>query len=46
MKAARVVYENVTSGYIVRQTSEQGGPARLLEIVRNANKMTPPSTGN
>ena len=46
MEAARAVYENVTSGYIVRQASEQGGPARLLEIVRNANKMTPPSSGN
>ena len=44
MEAARAVYENVTSGYIVRQTSEQGGPTRLLEIFRNANKMTPPST--
>ena len=46
LEAARAVYENVTSGYIARQTSEQGGPTRLLEIVRNANKMAPPSTGN
>ena len=46
IEAARVVYENVTSGYIVRQTSDQGGTARLFEIVRITNKMTPPSTGN
>ena len=38
LEAARAVYENVPSGYIGRQATEQGGNGRMLEVVRGANR--------
>lgn len=38
LEAARAVYENVPSGYIARQASQQGAGARTLEIIKNANR--------
>ncbi len=38
LEAARAVYENVPSGYISRQASQQGATARTLEIIKNANR--------
>ena len=43
LEAARAVYENVPSGYIARQASQQGATARTLEIIKNANR-SPQST--
>lgn len=38
LEAARAVYENVPSGYIGRQATEQGANARMIEIIRGANR--------
>ncbi len=38
LEAARAVYENVPSGYIGRQATEQGANARMIEILRGANR--------
>ena len=38
LEAARAVYENVPTGYIARQATQQGGAARTLEIIKNANR--------
>ena len=39
LEAARAVYENVPSGYIARQASHHGGSARMLEIIKNSNRV-------
>ncbi|MYB76104.1 MAG: hypothetical protein F4X83_03210 [Chloroflexi bacterium] len=38
LEAARAVYENVPTGYIARQSAQQGGGARTLELIKNANR--------
>ncbi len=38
LEAARAVYENVPSGYIGRQATEQGANARMIEVIRGANR--------
>ena len=38
LEAARAVYENVPSGYIGRQGTEQSPNTRTVEIIRGANK--------
>ena len=40
LEAARAVYENVTSGYVARQSSDQGGSARTLELIKNVSRST------
>ena len=40
LEAARAVYENVPSGYIGRQTSEQAGGGRILELIRSSRPQT------
>ena len=45
-EAARAVYENVPSGYIGRQATEQGGNGRMLEVVRGANRAAQAGDGD
>ena len=40
LEAARAVYENVPSGYIPRQSTEQGAQNRTLEIIKSASRGT------
>ena len=46
LEAARAVYENVPSGYIGRQATEQGGNGRMLEVVRGANRAAQAGDGD
>ena len=46
LEAARAVYENVPSGYIGRQASEHGGNARVLEVIKGANRATQAGDGD
>ena len=41
LEAARAVYENVPTGYIARQSTQQGGGARTLELIKSANRGSP-----
>ena len=45
LEAARAVYENVPTGYIARQSAQQGAGARTLELIKNANRGSPESGG-
>ena len=38
LEAARAVYENVPSGYVARQAGGAGGPGRMIEVIRGANR--------
>ena len=45
LEAARAVYENVPTGYIARQASQQGGAGRVLEIFKSGNQGASRSDG-